>query len=207
MNEHKKEELALIPIDKIISKNSIRYKYSKKNLHELIESIKSFGQINPILVYECDDKYHIILGHRRCFATMKAGFKFVKAIITQKPTTTEEILIQLIDNEHSKTYDTEDRNKYIKKVLEDGETIENFAKKIGKSELWIKMCYDELKRKEEKQVLHGNSNENSNIEEKINLENYTEEEILNVARELCKTPNVKIETLMDLKLPKRKDKN
>ena len=67
-----------------------------KEMQELVESIKQNGVITPIVVRDKgNDKYEIISGHRRTYASKLAGLLKVPCII--KVMTDEEAIIAMVD--------------------------------------------------------------------------------------------------------------
>ncbi|MFP4332443.1 MAG: ParB/RepB/Spo0J family partition protein [Campylobacterales bacterium] len=58
-----------------------RKEFTQESLQELSESIKTYGVLQPIVVYEDDDKYILIAGERRLRASKLAGFEYIKAIV------------------------------------------------------------------------------------------------------------------------------
>ena len=67
-----------------------------KEMQELVESIKQNGVISPIVVRDKgNDKYEIISGHRRTYASKLAGLQKVPCII--KEMTDEQAVIAMVD--------------------------------------------------------------------------------------------------------------
>lgn len=74
-----------------------RKKFDEDSLHELAESIKQYGVIQPLILQKRGKYYEIIAGERRWRAARIAGLKEVPAII--KEYTPKEIVeIALIEN-------------------------------------------------------------------------------------------------------------
>lgn len=74
-----------------------RKNFDEDSLHELADSIKQYGLLQPILVQDRKDYYEIIAGERRWRAAKIAGLKEVPVII--KNYTEQEIMeISLIEN-------------------------------------------------------------------------------------------------------------
>ena len=79
------------------NKEQPRQKFDEDALHELADSIKQFGIIQPLILQKRDKYYEIIAGERRWRAARIAGLKEVPAII--KDYTPQEIMeIALIEN-------------------------------------------------------------------------------------------------------------
>lgn len=54
-----------------------------EKMADMIESIKEYGVLTPIIVRSKNDKYEIVSGHRRKYACAKAGITKIPAIIKQ----------------------------------------------------------------------------------------------------------------------------
>lgn len=106
VNEEKKEEefVKEKEVEVMISINDIepntlqpRQNFNEDSLHELSESIKQYGIIQPLIVQKRERYYEIIAGERRWRAARLAGLKEVPAIV--KEYTNKEILeVSLIEN-------------------------------------------------------------------------------------------------------------
>lgn len=132
-NENVSRE-TLININKIEpNREQPRKKFDEDLLHELAESIKQYGILQPLLLQQRDNYYEIIAGERRWRAARQAGLKEVPAII--KDYSPQEIVeIALIEN-----IQREDLNP-IEEALAYQRLIEEFhlkhdelAEKIAKS--------------------------------------------------------------------------
>ena len=62
----------------------------------MVESIKEYGVLTPIIVRAKDDKYEIISGHRRKYACIKAGVRKIPAII--KELTDDDATLLMVDS-------------------------------------------------------------------------------------------------------------
>ncbi len=67
-----------------------------EKMADMIESIKEYGVLTPIMVRAKDDKYEIISGHRRKFACEKLNITKIPAII--KELNNDEATILMIDS-------------------------------------------------------------------------------------------------------------
>ncbi len=74
-----------------------RKKFDEDALHELSESIRQFGIIQPLVVQKKEDYYEIIAGERRWRAAKMLGLKEVPVIIKEY-TDQETVEISLIEN-------------------------------------------------------------------------------------------------------------
>jgi len=88
-----------IPIDQIeTNPYQPRTKFDEETLHELADSIKSVGIIQPITVRRIsENKYQIISGERRYQAAKLAGLKTIPAFI-REANDTELLELALVEN-------------------------------------------------------------------------------------------------------------
>lgn len=97
-NEDNVSRETLININQIEpNKSQPRRNFNEDTLHELAESIKLYGIIQPLILQKRNKYYEIIAGERRWRAAKVAGLKEVPAII--KDYSSQEIVeIALIEN-------------------------------------------------------------------------------------------------------------
>jgi len=128
-----------------ISLDSIRYSTNirtnpNEDIAGLAASMKKFGQLVPIRVYEKGPDYIPIYGHRRCIAAKIANLPYIKAVIVEEPESVDKLYIQAIENEQSTSLSPEDREAYIHSLLENGESVEKVAQTTGISESYVREC-------------------------------------------------------------------
>ncbi len=109
-----------------------RTRFPKESLHELAESIKAQGIIEPILTRMRDGKYELIAGERRLRAAKMAGITAIPAIV--KDFTDEQALeISLIENLQREDLNAMDEAEgYSRLASEFGLTQEDIAGRVGK---------------------------------------------------------------------------
>jgi len=109
-----------------------RTHFSKESLHDLAESIKAQGVIEPILTRMRNGKYELVAGERRLRAAKLAGISAIPAIV--KDFTDEQSLeLSLIENLMREDLNAMDEAEgYARLASEFGMTQENIAKRIGK---------------------------------------------------------------------------
>lgn len=108
------EKIVEVPVEKVIevekpveikvkideiepNRQQPRKNFDEDALHELSESIRQFGLIQPLVLQKCDDYYAIIAGERRWRAARMAGLTEVPAII-KNYSPQEAVEIALIEN-------------------------------------------------------------------------------------------------------------
>ena len=82
-----------IPIDKLVSSEQPFKVLDNDEMAELVENIKINGILQPIIVVPENEKYRILAGHRRVFASRKAGLSTVPAIIKEDVKSEKDIIV------------------------------------------------------------------------------------------------------------------
>lgn len=127
-----------IPVKDIIpNRNQPRVNFDEDGLNELIESIKQFGIIQPLVVRKQNDKYEIIAGERRYKAAMQAGLQTVPVILSEM-TEEQSAEVALTENIHRRNLSVIEEAKSMKNLLDRGYlTQEQLATKMGVSQRTI----------------------------------------------------------------------
>ncbi len=114
-----------------------RQYFDKEKLHELAESIKAKGILQPIVVRKSKDGFEIVAGERRWRAAQEAGQKQVPCII--QAVGDQEILeLALIENiQRDDLSPIEEASAYKIMIDEFSLTQEEIAKKVGKSRVAV----------------------------------------------------------------------
>jgi ParB-like chromosome segregation protein Spo0J len=73
-------------------------------------------------------------------AHKKLGIPVVPCIVRKQPTDLEIIFLQAIENEQNESLTGKEREKYITLLKENGASVEEIAKRMGKSTVWIYAC-------------------------------------------------------------------
>lgn len=113
--------------------NQPRKQFDEDSLHELSESIKSFGVLQPLVVIKKDKFYEIIAGERRWRAAKLAGIKEIPIIVKQF--TGEEIVeVSLIENIQRENLNSiEEAIAYQRLIEEFNLKQDEIAEKVSKS--------------------------------------------------------------------------
>lgn len=110
-----------------------RRNFNEDALHELAESIKQYGVLQPLLLQKKGKYYEIIAGERRWRAARLAGLKEVPAIIKEY-TSQEVIEIALIENiQREDLNPIEEAQAYQRLISEFNLKQDELAEKISKS--------------------------------------------------------------------------
>lgn len=126
--------IAGIPIEKIIANPfQPRTSFDETRLHELAESIKAMGVIQPITVREVEDgKYQIISGERRYRASLIAGLKIIPAYV-RKANDQEMLEMAIVENvQRSDLNSIEVALGFHRLIDECNLTQEEMADRVGK---------------------------------------------------------------------------
>jgi len=106
--------------------------FAKEALHELAESIKTQGVLEPVLTRMRDGKYELIAGERRLRAAKLAGLANIPAIVKDF-TDQQSLEISLIENLQREDLNPMDEAEgYARLASEFGLTQDQIAKRVGK---------------------------------------------------------------------------
>lgn len=119
------------------NKSQPRTNFDEDALHELADSIKLHGIIQPLIVHKKGNRYEIIAGERRWRASRIAGLKEIPVII--KEYTKQQILeIALIENIQREDLNAiEEAIAYEKLVTEFKLKQDEVAERVGKSRVSV----------------------------------------------------------------------
>ncbi len=123
----------LLPVESI-SKNPYqpRHKIGDDEIAELVESIKSKGVLQPVLVRESDTGYELVAGERRWLAARKAGLDRIPALVI-RVSDREALEIALIENlQRHDLNPVEEAIAYRRLMDEFGLTQQEVAEKVAK---------------------------------------------------------------------------
>jgi ParB family chromosome partitioning protein len=123
----------LCPIEKIRpNPKQPRRHMGHDSLESLVRSIKEKGVLQPLLVWEVDGFYELIVGERRWRAAQRAGLKAVPVVI--KDVSPDELLeLALVENIQRKDLNPmEEAMAYGRLIHEMGLTQHQIASRVGK---------------------------------------------------------------------------
>jgi len=148
-----------IPIGDISVKQNVRGAYT--DIHELMESIRQYGLLQPITVYATNDGYVAKIGSRRLMAYKRLykeepeKYHSIRCIISDSQNTA---LIQLVENVQRVDLTQHDLYQALNQLREQGMTLRQIGEVIGKSEGYIKSLFvgvNDLNQDKELQNLMG----------------------------------------------------
>ncbi len=118
-------------------KNQPRKNFSEDELHELAESIKKHGVIQPLLVEKNGERYTIVAGERRWRAAKIAGLKEVPCLVKEY-TEQEKVEIQIIENLQRENLNPIEEAAAYKRLIEEFHlTQDELSERIGKKRTTI----------------------------------------------------------------------
>lgn len=131
-------QYSLIPLDMIEVKAQIRetFEDEENTLHDLAESIKARGVLQPILLRPTDTGYELVAGERRYRASKLAGLEQIPAYIREL-TDEEADDAQLAENIHRKNLTQIEEAKKIQRDLDRLGSVEAVLEKHQKSRPWL----------------------------------------------------------------------
>ena len=103
----------LIPIEDIKVKKRIRK--DKGDINALAESLKRFGQINPIVITKNNA---LVAGERRLEAARSLGWRTINAVIADIPDEVTKLEYELEENIQRRDFTKEEEEEAIKKIIE-----------------------------------------------------------------------------------------
>lgn len=175
---------ALIPLDEIIVREQVRkvFEDEENSLSDLAESLKTDGQIQPILLNDTPKGYVLVSGERRYRAAKLAGWTTIKAIV-EKMTDEQAERRQFAENvQRLNLSQIEMAEKLQLDVQKHG--VKEVAKTRNKNESWVSKVLQILKLDEQATRL---------IKENISADI----EVINTVKQVEKVDPVKAKALVD----------
>ena len=127
-----------------------RSQFSDFNMEELVESIKEYGIIQPLIVTRASgDSYELIAGERRLRAAKMVGLKKVPVIV-RDANTQRKLEMSLVENLQREDLNPIEAALAYKKLADEFNlTQEEVAKRVGKSRSAVSNCLRFLNLPEE----------------------------------------------------------
>ncbi|MDD5294374.1 MAG: ParB/RepB/Spo0J family partition protein, partial [Patescibacteria group bacterium] len=117
-----------------------RSQFSDFNMDELVESIKEYGIIQPLIVTRAGDKYELIAGERRLRAAKQVGLTKVPVIV-RDASSQRKLEMALVENLQREDLNPIEAALAYKKLADEFNlTQEEVAKRVGKSRSAISNC-------------------------------------------------------------------
>jgi ParB family chromosome partitioning protein len=128
------EKIIEILIEKVKpNPNQPRKEFDQEELEELMQSIKTNGQLTPITVYKEKEDWIIVSGERRLRAIKMLKWKTIKAIEKKYTDEKAKKIEAIVENIHHEALKEEEKYKYFKEIMdtEGIKTISELSKKTG----------------------------------------------------------------------------
>lgn len=128
-----------------IKPNPDNVRESIGDLTDLVDSIKTHGVLEPIVVFEITPKpskgpaHMVVFGHRRLAAAKKAKLKDVPALVRAQPDEATLTEIMLAENLHRSDLDPIEEAMAVKRIheLDPNRTHQQIASGINRSAQWV----------------------------------------------------------------------
>lgn len=137
-------KFASIPIENIYFYKNLRNMnsfedYNDQNLNDLIESIRTNGLLEPILVNfnSKDNKYYLISGHRRLIACKNLKHSNINCCIFYDIDDDTFYKIQIAENIHREDLKNSEVKNFIVNLYQKGYSLRDIANYINKSHTYV----------------------------------------------------------------------
>ena len=100
-----------VPIENVVVR--MRVRKSPGDLSQLMQSMKAYGQLSPIIV---NRKSELIAGHRRLHAAKQLGWKTIDAVVVDKETELEKLEIEIEENIQRKAFSTDELSQGLARM-------------------------------------------------------------------------------------------
>ena len=138
-----------LPVDAITANpQQPRKGFEDKALHELAESLRQSGVLQPIVVRRTNHGYQLIVGERRWRAAKLAGLSQIPAVV-REATDAQSLELALVENLLREDLNPmEEAEAYQRLLAEFGWTQEELAQRVGRDRSTIANCLRLLKLSE-----------------------------------------------------------
>jgi ParB family chromosome partitioning protein len=183
-----------LPLDKIkIDVWNVRILDKEKGIEELAESILKYGLLQPIVVFQEDDKFNLIIGQRRVRAfkeLRKKGYsqfdKIPAVILAKKPSEENAKILSLSENIHRVELNRADIVEVISYLYKRyNKSAKKVAAILGKS---VPYVYEHLKiqdaPEEIKQMLAKRQITKEDVKRVMEIAPGNKEKMLRLAKEI-----------------------
>ena len=150
-----KNEITVLAVEKLLS-HPDNLRKNVGDVTELAESIKASGVMQNLTVVPYEDKYRVVIGHRRLAAAKKAGLKELPCIISDMDYKTQ-VATMLSENMQRVDLTICEQTSGIQMMLDLGEDVSSISQKTGFSESTVRkrikigaLPAEELKKAEDR---------------------------------------------------------
>lgn len=128
-------EFKYVPLNKIyISRSNVRKTNAQEDIDELVRNIESIGIQQPIVVISKENRYELIIGQRRYYASKIARLREIPAIITTVKNQTDAMIRSFSENIHRLKLDYRDKMNVATSLLNQLGSVSAVSSALGVSE-------------------------------------------------------------------------
>lgn len=125
-------EVRFVPLSAVIQAGAQpRQHFDEDALHELSESIRQHGVLQPLLVRPCGEQFEIIAGERRWRASQRLGLREIPVIV-HDISTEKAFQIAIVENLQRENLSALEEAKAYQTLLRQGMTQDQLAATLGK---------------------------------------------------------------------------
>lgn len=134
LSEEDKNQVSYVDPDRIeANEMQPRKTFSDASLNELMDSIKNYGIIQPLVVVKKGDNYELIAGERRLRASKEIGLKEVPVIVRDMDQQ-KKLEVSLVENLQREDLNPVEKSLAYRKLIDEFNlTIQQLADRVGKS--------------------------------------------------------------------------
>lgn len=182
----------MISVDSIIAheNNPRKEIVMDSEFNELVASIKARGVLQHLTVVPGEDKYKVVIGHRRLAAAKKAGLKEVPCVI-ENMTEAEQLHTMMMENMQRRDLTAREEALGFQMMLDLGQSVAEVSAKTGFSKTTISHRTKMLKLDSDK--LKESEMRGAKMEDYIKLEQVKDLEIRNKLLDSVGTNNFNAE--------------
>jgi ParB/RepB/Spo0J family partition protein len=125
--------LAVDRIDPSPETRNSRRVYDRGRLHELAESIREHGILQPILVTPVGDRFEVIAGNRRLQAAITLGLERIPAVVRPDIEESRRLLVNLVENAQRVDLSPTERIAAVRQLASVGLGVREIARGTGLS--------------------------------------------------------------------------
>ena len=135
-----------LPVDSIVANpRQPRKAFDDKALHDLSESLKRSGVLQPVVVRRHGQQFEIVVGERRWRAAKMAGLAYIPAVV-REVTDAETLELALVENLLREDLNPmEEAEAYQRLLTEFAWTQEELGQRVGKDRSTVANCLRLLK--------------------------------------------------------------
>ena len=135
-----------VPIDSIVANpRQPRKTFDTNRLHDLSQSLKRSGVLQPVVVRRHGQQFQIVVGERRWRAAKMAGLSHIPAVV-REATDAETLELALVENLLREDLNPmEEAEAYQRLLIEFAWTQEDLGQRVGKDRSSVANCLRLLK--------------------------------------------------------------